>query len=153
MRMYFLIFFCTPAILFNIYYHPYLKKEYCDISPKQNDIFYSLKNKTIIVPEKGEYKTNFIYSGCDTFWYVSGINQLKKENYKVYPKEIIKSIPPTSKKACFSQFNLCAYWLEGEDFENLYLIDFPREDITIFDSPTVLLSPKLMKLIKKGAMQ
>ncbi|MBX9621799.1 MAG: hypothetical protein K2X28_07250 [Alphaproteobacteria bacterium] len=148
MRMYFIALLCISAIYLNLYYHPFLEAQCSSIKPKKNDLFYALKDKNIIVSEKGEYKTNFFFNRCATLWHISGVKQLKKENYKVYSKEIIKNIPSSAKKACFSKFNICAFWLEGENFESLYLIDFPREDKSIFDSTTLLFSPKIMKLIE-----
>lgn len=148
MRIYFITLFCISAICLNLYYHPSLEAQCSDIKPKENDLLYVLKNKNIIVPTEGKYKTFFFFNRCNSFWNVCGVIQRKKENYRIYSKEIINYIPSTAKKACFSRFNLCAFWLEGEDFENLYLIDFPPEDRTIFDSTTLLLSPKLMKLIE-----
>lgn len=148
MRVYFIILLCIPAIYSNLYYHRFLEAQSSAIKPKKNDLFYVLNNKNIVVSEKGDYKTIFFFNRCGSFWHISGVKQIKKENFKVYSKEVIKNIPSSAKKACFSTFNLCAFWLEGENFENLYLIDFPKEDKTIFASTTLLLSPKLMKLIE-----
>lgn len=121
------------------------------IKPKDNTLLSELNNKNIIFPEKGNKAKEFFSSpGEECFWRFAGAPHLKTQNFS-YNREFINQIPAHAKKACFSTYNICGFWLKDEIFTDFYFID-PEPKGAIFETTTVLVSPQIYLQIKKGAI-
>lgn len=115
-----------------------------NICPSKNDVFSILKGKIIVYSK--EYKENGFTnksSSSNSFWSVMKIKELKEENFPLYSSNFINFVPSYAEKACFRDL-LCAFWLKEETYTDLYLIYSPPEMMT------VLLSPKLMSILKES---
>lgn len=142
----FFYLFCFSLISSNLIF--FFSKENESLFATNNDLLYKLTGKNIISPKMGEYKKR-LYNGSSSsnaFWTVVGVNEKREEDFPIFSSNYIDSIPTFAQKACYRNA-LCAFWLEGEKFENLYLIDTPRETPP-FKTTTALISPQLMKNLK-----
>jgi hypothetical protein len=148
MRDLFLFISCIifPAFSFNIC-SLYLDAN--PLKPKDNTLTLYLNQKNVIFSEKGAKTTEFFSSSREScFWNFMGISQLKTQNFSYQPN-IIELIPNNTKKACFSYYNVCAYWFDNESFTDFYLIE-PISIIRMdFKKTTFLLSPRLFSYLKE----